>query len=83
LTRGPKVAVNKYFPLSDKKVIGNNTEDPLAGYDVKFFESCGTTDNFQISFFVCMNMFICFVYVFQLLHWCNTTKEFSIAFYVK
>ena len=28
--------VNKYFPLSDKKVIGNNTEDPLAGYDVKF-----------------------------------------------
>jgi hypothetical protein len=28
--------VNKYFPLSDKKMIGNNTEDPLAGYDVKF-----------------------------------------------
>ena len=37
-------------------------------FSVKFFESCGTTDNFQISFFVCMNMFICFVYVFQLLH---------------
>ncbi len=28
--------VNKYFPLSDKKVIGDDTEDPLAGYDVKF-----------------------------------------------
>ena len=28
--------VNKYFPLSDKKMIGDDTEDPLAGYDVKF-----------------------------------------------
>ena len=32
---------------------------------VKLFESCETTDNFQISFFVWMNMFIHFVYVFS------------------
>ncbi len=28
--------VNKYFPISDKKVIVNHTEEALAGYDVKF-----------------------------------------------
>jgi len=29
------VNVNKYYPLSDKVVIGNYTEEPLAGYDIK------------------------------------------------
>ena len=28
--------VNKYFPLSDKKIIGDYTEESLAGHDIKF-----------------------------------------------
>ncbi|WXU00765.1 MAG: hypothetical protein Ctma_1497 [Catillopecten margaritatus gill symbiont] len=27
--------INKYYPLSDKKVIGDYTEEPLAGHDIK------------------------------------------------
>ena len=29
------IGINKYFPLSDKVVIGDYTEEPLAGYDIK------------------------------------------------